>query len=63
MDKTFTDWFVQEQINEVITNRSQLLAEYLYSVQTYDSDIEDTHNRIVRFLVYRAYELGKNSMS
>ena len=63
MDKIFTDWFVEEQIHEVITNRSQLLAEYLPNFQAYDSDIEDTHNRIVRFLVYRAYELGKNSVS
>lgn len=61
MVKEYTDfgkWFIEEEIHEVVSSRSQLLAEYLYDLKLNQKSVNDVHQGITK-IIHEAYEFER----
>jgi hypothetical protein len=57
----FNQWFMHDEIHEVISNRAMLLAENIHDAMTGTDTLETVHSRITTML-QEAYLLGKNNV-
>ena len=58
---TFEEWFLEEQIHEVIETRAELLGEILNDVMVGKKSMRFAHKQIADLLLKDAFEAGKNS--
>ena len=58
---TFKEWFLEEQIHEVIETRAELLGEILNDVMVNGRSLLDAHEEITNGLIKTAFEAGRNS--
>lgn len=58
---TFEEWFLEEQIHEVIETRAELLGEILNDVVCHATAVGYAHKQIAEHLLKKAFEAGRNS--
>jgi hypothetical protein len=61
VERTFDQWFIKQEIHEVITCRSELLAEHINDAGSGYTSMAMAHERITTMLK-EAYEQGKNDV-